>query len=216
VWKKFDLLLGHRLIKTSPLAESCYPGPHENRAQCDYVSANWPTQPFHTTQPLGLAHPWNITCPPVNYAVGQQPVSCTLGPNPRYAVNVTSVDHIRATLAFAALWNIRLVVKSTGHDLLGRSDGYGSIELWLHHFRNGIDFQPVFLATDRCSKSAWKGGAMKINGAYQFADVYAVAKEKNIIVVGGGAPSVGAVGGWHTGGGKLVPPASGVTSSDLS
>lgn len=202
MWKTFDLLLGHRLIKTSPLAESCYPGPYENRTQCDYADANWPTQIFHTSQPLGLAHPWNITCPPINYAAGGRPVSCTLGPNPRYVVNATTVDHIRATLAFAALHNIRLVVKSTGHDLLGRSDGYGSIELWLRYFRNGIAFQPTFLPTDKCSKSVWKDGAIKISGAYQFTDVYAEAKRNNVIVVGGGAPSVGAVGGWHTGGGR--------------
>jgi hypothetical protein len=129
-------------------------------------------------------------------------MSCTLGPNPRYAVNATTVDHIRATLAFATLQNVRLVVKSTGHDLLGRSDGYGSVELWLRHFRNGIDFQPNFVSTARCSNSEWKGSAIRINGAYQFADVYAAAKQNNVIVVGGGAPSVGAVGGWHTGGGK--------------
>jgi hypothetical protein len=129
-------------------------------------------------------------------------MSCTLGPNPRYAVNATTVDHIRATLAFATLQNVRLVVKSTGHDLLGRSDGYGSVELWLRHFRNGIDFQPNFVPTARCSNSEWKGSAIRINGAYQFADVYAAAKQNNVIVVGGGAPSVGAVGGWHTGGGK--------------
>jgi hypothetical protein len=123
-------------------------------------------------------------------------MSCTLGPNPRYAVNATTVDHIRATLAFATLQNVRLVVKSTGHDLLGRSDGYGSVELWLRHF------QPNFVPTARCSNSEWKGSAIRINGAYQFADVYAAAKQNNVIVVGGGAPSVGAVGGWHTGGGK--------------
>lgn len=118
-------------------------------------------------------------------------------------MNASSVNHIRSTLAFAIRENIRLVVKSTGHDLLGRSDGYGSIELWLHNFRNGIDFRHTYEATDRCLKSGWKGSAIKINGAYQFVDVYAVAKRNNVIVVGGGAPSVGAVGGWHIGGGKL-------------
>ena len=203
VWSAFDLLTNHRVIKTAPLAESCYPGPKQNRAQCDHVNANWAVQAFQTSQPLGLAHPWNITCPPVNYAIGERSASCILGPNPRYAVNATNVNHIRSTLAFAARWNIRLVIKSTGHDLLGRSDGYGSIELWLHNFRNGIDFQPTYAASNKCSKSGWKGSATKINGAYRWGDVYAVAKKNNVVVVGGGAPSVGAVGGWHTGGGEL-------------
>ncbi|KAJ4986797.1 FAD-linked oxidoreductase-like protein 13 [Stagonosporopsis vannaccii] len=200
-WSAFNTFVDGRLIKTSPLAESCYPGPKQNRAQCDYINANWAVQAFQVSQPIGLAHPWNITCPPVDIAGGQNPGTCTLGPNPRYAVNVTKVEHVRATLAFAARQNIRLVIKSTGHDLLGRSDGFGSLELWLHHFRNGIKFQSTYAASERCNKSGWKGSAIKINGAYQWLDVYAVAKKNNVIVVGGGAPSVGAVGGWNTGGG---------------
>jgi hypothetical protein len=146
----------------APLAESCYPGPKQNRTQCDYVDANWAVQTFQTSQPLGLAHPWNITCPPINFAAGEHPVSCTLGPNPRFAVNATNVNHIRYTLEFAAHQNIRLIVKSTGHDLLGRSDGYGSIELWLHNFRNGIDFQSTYTTSKQCIESGWKGST--ING----------------------------------------------------
>ncbi|KAJ8114945.1 hypothetical protein OPT61_g3289 [Boeremia exigua] len=201
VWAAFDSTTNGRLIKSTPLAQSCYPGPKEDRAQCDYINANWAIQSFQVSQPLGLAHPWNLTCPPVDYSAGQTPVSCTLGLNPRYAVNATHVDHIRSTLAFATHWNIRLVVKSTGYDLLGRSDGYGSLQLWLHHFCNGIRFQSTYTPSDKCAKSGWKGSAIRINGAYQWLDVYAVAKQKNVIVVGGGAPSVGAVGGWNTGGG---------------
>lgn len=201
VWASLNSSTDGRLIKSTPLAESCYPGPKEDRAQCDYVRANWPVQAFHVSQPLGLAHPWNITCPPVDYAAGESAGSCSLGQNPRYAVNVTRVEHIRAALAFAARRNVRLVVKSTGHDLLGRSDGYGSLELWLHYFRNGIGFQSRYLSSDRCARSGWEDSAIKIGGAYQWIDVYAVAKQHNVIVVGGGAPSVGAVGGWNTGGG---------------
>lgn len=179
----------------------CYPGPNEDRAQCDYIAANWVEDSFHTTRPLGLTYPTNITCPPVNLGLGQSPQSCTLGSNPRYAVNATSVLHIQHTIAWAKQHNVRLVVKSTGHDLLGRSDGYGSLELWLRYARNAIKYQPRYQSTTKCSKSAWKGGAIKIQGAYQWSDVYAIAKQNNVIVVGGGSPSVGAVGGWAMGGG---------------
>ncbi|KAH6612113.1 FAD binding domain-containing protein [Boeremia exigua] len=200
-WAALNSRTDGRLIKSTPLAESCYPGPKEDRAQCDYVRANWPVQAFHVAQPLGLAHPWDLTCPPVDYAAGESAGSCSLGQNPRYAVNVTAVEHIRAALAFAARRNVRLVVKSTGHDLLGRSDGYGSLELWLHYFRSGIGFQSKYASSDKCAESGWKESAIKIGGAYQWIDVYVVAKQNNVIVVGGGAPSVGAVGGWNTGGG---------------
>jgi FAD/FMN-containing dehydrogenase len=40
---------------------------------------------------------------------------------------------------------------------------------------------------------------MRIGGGYQWSDVYAVARANNVIVVGGGAPSIGAIGGWLQG-----------------
>lgn len=47
---------------------------------------------------------------------------------------------------------------------------------------------------------------MKIGGGYQWSDVYAKARENNVVVVGGGAPSIVAIGGWMQGGG--MGPAS--------
>jgi hypothetical protein len=146
-------------------------------------------------------YPLNVTCPPINYTNGEQPGSCTLGSNPRYAVNVTTTEHVQHTIAFAKEHNLRLVTKSTGHDINGRSDGFGSLELWLRYHRNGITFHTVYDSANKCQKSKWRGSAIKIGGAYQWRDVYTVAKDHNVIVVGGGSPSVGAVGGWATGGG---------------
>jgi hypothetical protein len=163
------------------------------------VVNNWKNQDFHTTEPLGLAYPVNTTCPPV--ASGATPQSCTLGPNPRHAVNATTTKHIQSTITFAKEHNVRLVTKSTGHDINGRSDGYGSLELWLRYHRNGIEYQDTFAPTSGCREINWKGSAIKIKGAYQWRNVYSVAKQHNVIVVGGGSTSVGAVGGWATGGG---------------
>jgi hypothetical protein len=200
-WEKLNNQVDGRLITSEPIALACYPGPKENRTACDFIVANWSEDDFYSTKPLGLMYPVNITCPAVDYAKGEQPGSCTLGPNPRYAVNATSTEHIQHTIAFAKKHNIRLVTKSTGHDINGRSDGFGSLELWLRYHRNEIKFQPTYEAMNGCQESIWKGGAIKIGGAYQWQDVYAVAKKHNVIVVGGGSPSVGAVGGWATGGG---------------
>ncbi|KAF2850217.1 FAD binding domain-containing protein [Plenodomus tracheiphilus IPT5] len=201
VWDRLNRQVDGRLIRTKPVAQSCYPGPDENRAACDYVVGKWSNPDFQTTHPLCLAYPVNITCPPVNYTSGATPRSCTLGSNPRYAVNATTTEHIKRTIAFAKHHNIRLVTKSTGHDLNGRSDGFGSLELWLRYHRNGIEFQPKFTSTNGCQRGTWNGSAIKIRGAYQWKDVYMIAKEYSVIVVGGGSPSVGAVGGWATGGG---------------
>ncbi|KAL0930174.1 FAD-linked oxidoreductase-like protein 13 [Colletotrichum truncatum] len=200
-WEAFDRSVDGNLIKTEPVAQSCYDGPEKDLDECAYVSKMWSDQDFQTSNPIGRPYPYNITCAPVDYATGQVPTSCSLGPLPTYAVNATTRDHILATLAFARQHNIRLVIASTGHDLLGRSDGYGSLEIWLRYYRNSIDFQDTYVPANACSKSGWDGSAIRIDGAYQWRDVYKVAKANNVIAVGGGAVSPGAIGGWPSGGG---------------
>ncbi|KXX75480.1 6-hydroxy-D-nicotine oxidase [Madurella mycetomatis] len=201
-WQTFHRELGKgKLIKTSATAESCYDGPHKDLEECAYVTRMWSDQDFQTSKPIGRPYPYNITCAPVNYTAGEIPTSCALGPLPLYAVNATTREDIALTLDFAKRNNIRLVVTSTGHDLLGRSDGYGSLQVWLRHFRNGIYFQKTFKSSKSCKKSGWKGSALHIDGAWQWRDVYEVAEANNVIAVGGGAISPGAIGGWPSGGG---------------
>ncbi|KAL2167588.1 hypothetical protein VTG60DRAFT_1099 [Thermothelomyces hinnuleus] len=202
VWEAFDKKLGKgKLIKTSPIAQSCYNGPQKDLDRCAYVNKMWTDQDFQTSDPIGRNYPYNITCAPVDYAAGETPTSCILGSLPYYAVNASTRQDITLTLNFAKQHNIRLVTSSTGHDLLGRSDGYGGLELWLHSFRNGVRFQKKYASANNCTKSGWTGSAIHIDGAYQWRDVYAVAQANNVIAVGGGSPSPGAIGGWPSGGG---------------
>ncbi|KAK1998392.1 FAD binding domain-containing protein [Colletotrichum falcatum] len=207
-WRALDAATGGRLVKTAPVAQSCYDGPSEDAGECARVARMWSDQDFQTSNPVGRPCPYNMTCAPVDRAAaaGQQAApaasaGCSLGPLPVYAVNATDRAHVRAALAFARLHNVRLVVASTGHDLLGRSDGYGSLEVWLRHLRNGIGFRETYAAANGCRRSGWRGGAIRIDGAWQWRDVYGVAKANNVIAVGGGAVTPGATGGWPSGGG---------------
>jgi FAD/FMN-containing dehydrogenase len=47
---------------------------------------------------------------------------CTYGAYPRYVVNATTEEQIEQALMWAGKKNVRVVIKGTGHDLLGRSD----------------------------------------------------------------------------------------------
>lgn len=190
-----------KLTKSSPIAESCYDGPNKDLDKCAYVNKMWTDQNFQTTKPIGRAYPYNITCVPVNYAAGETPTSCILGSLPTYAVNATTRRDISLTLDFAKRNNVRLVVASTGHDLYGRSDGYGGLEVWLRYYTNAINFQKTFKSAKRCTKSGWKGSAIHIDGAWQWGEVYKVAEANNVIAVGGGSLGPGAIGGWSSGGG---------------
>ncbi|KAK2040725.1 FAD binding domain-containing protein [Colletotrichum somersetense] len=204
-WKALNATTGGKLIKTAPVAESCYDGPFSKKdlEKCAHVVKMWSDQDFQTSNPVGRPYPYNITCAPVDYAAASQraPTNCSLGPLPTYAVNASDRASILSAINFTLVHNVRLVVASTGHDLLGRSDGYGSLEIWLRHYRNSIDFQETYTSADRCRDSGWNGSAIRIDGAWQWRDVYKVAKANNVIAVGGGAVSPGATGGWPSGGG---------------
>ncbi|KAK4130802.1 FAD-binding domain-containing protein [Trichocladium antarcticum] len=201
-WQNLRTNLGNnKLIKTSPIAESCYDGPQKDLNKCAHVTQMWPDQDFLSSNPIGRIYPYNLTCPTVNYAANETPTSCQLGISPAYAVNATTKRDIRRTLNFAKRNNVRLVIVSTGHDLLGRSDGYGGFELWLRYYRNAINFQRTFKSARRCTKSGWTGSAIHVDGAWQWKDVFEVAEANNVIAVGGGSKGPGAIGGWSSGGG---------------
>ncbi|KAI0172769.1 FAD-binding domain-containing protein [Hypoxylon sp. FL1284] len=207
-WDQLNTDVGGKLIATRPIAEACYPASGsgsgaQDPADCDYVAQQWPAEDFQTSDPIGRVLPYNVTCPPINYAAGESPpaTGCSLGINPVYAVNATTRADVNATVQFARRHNVRAVISGTGHDLLGRSDGYGGLEVWLRYYRNSIDFQPTFTSSTGCSASNWTGSAIRIDGVYQWRDVSAVARSAGVIVATGGSVSVGAVGGWPTGGG---------------
>ena len=178
---------------------SCYPGSAHDPSLCALVDQHWSNASFQSNSPVGLSYPINVTCPPFNVTAGAKPTSCSNGTNPRYAVNATSAKQVAAAVTFAEKNNVRLVIKNTGHDILGRSEGYGSLEVWIRHLRTGVTFEKSFKSP--CTKTNWSGSAFTIGGGYTWEDVYPLAKQNNVVVVGGGTPSVGCLGGWMQGGG---------------
>lgn len=61
---------------------------------------------------------------------------CLYGNYVRYAVNVSTPEDVAATVAFAKEYNIRFIIRNTGHDYLGRSTGAGSISVWTHNLKD--------------------------------------------------------------------------------
>ncbi|KAK1515972.1 uncharacterized protein CCOS01_13170 [Colletotrichum costaricense] len=199
-WDALNTSISGKLVDVQPVAVSCYPGALFNIDTCADVSSKWDNCAWQAEQPAGLCQEADdLKCPlVVPPAVSED--DCTNGNEPRYAVNATAAGDVAAAIQFAKDNNIRLVIKTTGHDFLRRSQGFGSLLVWMRYYRTGLDFQQTFQSS--CSEALnWKGSALKIGGGYQWSDVYAVAAANNVIVVGGGAPSIGAIGGWLQGGG---------------
>jgi hypothetical protein len=134
-WELFDLLLGGALVKTVPLAASCYSAwPEYDAAECEAVTSNWTNSYMHAADPASIMWPLyeGRTCLPTDDPSG----NCTVGGYSSYAVNVSNVAQIQLAVNFARNTGIRLVVKNTGHDFNGKSTGAGALGIWTHYLKD--------------------------------------------------------------------------------
>ena len=68
-----------------------------------------------------------------------QSAQCIVGTYVQYVVNASEASDYQKTLAFAQRYNIRLVIRNTGHDYIGKSTGAGALAIWTHNLKN-IEF----------------------------------------------------------------------------
>ncbi|KAL4899838.1 hypothetical protein BDW74DRAFT_171240 [Aspergillus multicolor] len=199
-WLSLNATVAGKLIRNTPPAASCYPGPEYNKDDCAHVAEQWSNTTFQAEQPIGYCYPIDNNCPVVNLT-GPRKSGCVLGPSPVYTVNATEPEELVAGISFARKNNVRLVIRNTGHDLLGKSAGYGSLQIWMRYLRKGIEYQPKFKPSKSCESSDWTGAAFTVAGGYVWDEVYKEAFARNLIVVGGGDPTVSVIGGYIQGGG---------------
>ena len=119
---------------------------------------------------------------------------CTLGGFPSFAVNVSTVAQVQLAVNYARRANLRLVVKNTGHDFLGKSCGAGALSVWTHHLAS-IEF------LDRVRTPSYAGAAFRIGAGVRVGALYAAAHRHNVTAVGGECAGVGVAGGYVAGGG---------------
>ena len=96
---------------------------------------------------------------------------------------------------FARIHNLRVSVKASGHDLLGRATAKGSLLLWTRHLQN-VTFHDSFKVA-----GINHGSAVTVGSGVGLHDLYALAKARGKIFVGGTAASVASSGGYVQGAG---------------
>ncbi|OOQ85091.1 FAD binding domain protein [Penicillium brasilianum] len=193
VWSLFDKVLGGALIKTVPLAASCYSSWGEYDADtCATITDDWTNSNLHAADAASVMWPLfeGRTCLPTTNASA----SCTVGGYSSYAVNVSTVAQIQLAVNFARNAGIRLVVKNTGHDFNGKSTGAGALGIWTHHLKD-ITYIKNY------KTSGYSGPAVKMGAGVQAHEIYEKANELGFSVVGGEGKTVGVAGGYVLGGG---------------
>ncbi len=118
-----------------------------------------------------------------------------------YAVAAKTPEDISKAVQFAKKHNLRVVIKGTGHDYLGRSNAPpASLLIWTHLMRN-IKVHKNFIPHE-CTKNIKSIPAVTVEAGTQWLEVYEkVTYKHGRYVQGGGCTTVGAAGGFTQGGG---------------
>lgn len=122
----------------------------------------------------------NDTCRPTQNAAG----SCTLGFYGLYTIEAKTKEHIKAGVDFARENNLRLIIRNTGHDFIGRSTGWGSLVINTH------GFQDVEYTAEYSGPGDYTGTAVTIGAGVQAQALLADANAQDppVLVVTGECP----------------------------
>lgn len=127
-------------------------------------------------------------------------IPCEQGNVPVIGVDARTVGDIQEAVNFATLHNLKVVIKNTGHDFVGRSTAKGSFLIWTHNMKN-ITYDDAFSPLGAPANETYN--AITLGAGVQWHEAYDAANEHGALLVGGLVPggSVGAAGGWLMGGG---------------
>ncbi|KAK3336432.1 hypothetical protein B0T19DRAFT_38823 [Cercophora scortea] len=196
-WASLSRSTGGWLLQPAPPGAVCHPGqPTYNATQCPAVQSGWSTFEFHQADPISTYwNQWNNdSCLP------EEGLPCSGQGYPVYVINATTADHVRLGVNYARRHNIRLVVKSSGHDFLGRSGAPNALSIWTHHIK-GLQVYDSF--SPRHCNVKIPGTAITVGSGMQMEELYSALDALNQTIVGGGGRTV-SVGGYLTGGGHSL------------
>ncbi|KAF9164761.1 hypothetical protein DFQ26_001070 [Actinomortierella ambigua] len=195
-WSSFNQTVGGRLIATTPVSRECHQ-PFYDEAKCAEIKKGYKHDRWRQLQPGAVQQTNWETIKGVGCLLNQ--TTCEQGAVPLYTVNASSVADIQATVRFAAQHNVRLSVKNTGHDYLGRSTAASSVNLWTY-FMKKLNVEPKFIP-EGAPKDVQGADAVVVGPGVLWEEVNRVLDAHKRIVVGGAEATVGAVGGYCLGGG---------------
>ncbi|CZR58382.1 related to isoamyl alcohol oxidase [Phialocephala subalpina] len=210
-WANFNQSVSGALLQPPPPGGVCHSGePNYNAVECPAVEAAWTISwAFHEDNPISSAeNNWNNdSCLPY------PGYPCSGEGYPVYAINATTVEQIQTTINFARENNIRLNVKASGHDLIGRSVAPNSLSIWLHYM-NGIQLHESYKPQGDINNCETFGPAISFSAGDNHGAVYGAASTIGMAVPVAGAPTV-CYGGYVTGGGHSILGARYGLAADL-
>ncbi|KAK0655897.1 hypothetical protein B0T16DRAFT_315247 [Cercophora newfieldiana] len=197
-WARLNESVNGRLLQPTPPGAVCHPRwPVFDATECAKVNSSWSTYEFHASDPVSVDwNQWaNDTCLPWS------DYSCSIDGYPKVVLNASIPAHVKAGVVFARKHNIRLVVKSSGHDYVGRSSAPNSLSIWTHYLKKELTFHDSFRPKN-CDVEI-EGTAVTAGAGAEMIELYAALDTRNQTIVGGGGKTV-SLGGYVTGGGHSL------------
>jgi hypothetical protein len=190
-WNSLNSTVGGRLVKTVPLGSPCHDsafGPYD-AARCKALQDAWPNPELHINSTSSIMAPFFAieSCNP--FAPSNS--TCVVGQYVQYAVDAHEERDCEAAIAFARDHNIRLVIRNTAHDWLGKSSGAGALALRTHNLK-GTEM------LDYKSKH-YTGKALKVGAGTSLMEAFQASHAQGYVNVGGTSPTVGIAGGYTQG-----------------
>lgn len=196
-WTELNTTVQGRLIETVPQASVCHAQPFAvfDADACNALQNTWAQSETFELKPAEFMNAYyqNQSCDP--FTDSSKP--CELGNYASYSIDVTGADDVIAGINFAREQNVRLVVKSTGHDYVGKSTGKGALSLWMFNLKTAE-------VIEQYESEAYTGPAMKVGSGVIGGEAIAVAAKAGYRVVGGECASVSLAGGYTQGGGHSM------------
>ncbi|KAJ7098241.1 FAD-binding domain-containing protein [Mycena epipterygia] len=204
-WNALNATVSGRLVTVVPSAKYC-----ANMGGC--TDAQWTSALFRSGIP-GAMNQYNweqgydLTPPSLCLRNG---TTCGQGDVPLYSVEAETVADIQAAVKFASTHNLRVAVKATGHDYLGRSTAPNSLLIHTSKFLNLTVTDAFFVGTQNM------GSAVTVGSGVHSQVLYEQAKANGKIAVGGSAATVCAAGGYLQGAGhSALAPLFGLAADNV-
>jgi hypothetical protein len=203
-WKDLNSTVNGNLAVLIPPEAACHNFfngtlgtiPTYDAAKCADVTTNYPREEWINAQDATLMWKYftNSSCVPTTDAS----TPCTPGYYGTYVIRAKTKQHIKAGLDFARKKNLRLIVRNTGHDFMGRSTGWGALVINTHSFQD-VKFEKKWNG----GPGGYAGSAVTIGAGVRGRDLLRQAVQQNppVTVVTGECPTVGVAGGFVQGGG---------------
>ncbi|KAJ6482419.1 FAD-binding domain-containing protein [Mycena sanguinolenta] len=191
-WGLLNATVSGRLVTVVPSAKFCTSLPG---VAC--TDDQWTSAVFRSTIPGAMdAVNWEqgYDLNPSSLCL-RNGTTCGQGDVPLYSVEAETVADIQAAVKFSSIHNLRVVIKSSGHDYLGRSTAPNSLLIHTHKFQK-ISFNNSLLIGGKAV-----GSTVTLGSGVYAKTLYEQGKANGKIAVGAVAATVCIGGGWVQGAG---------------